>query len=147
MAPLRLKSCKEDAESILQHDEIYRAICDDGSPEELFIPDGWTNVVVYADGPVACFVLHPHNSITMECHVQVLPEFRHLSAEIGREVIEWTRKHTDASKLIAWIPFDCENVKLFAEKMGFIVEGISEDSIMKGGQLHSEWLMGFKLWQ
>ncbi len=144
---LLLKSCKEDAEAILNHEAIYPTICDDRSPEKLFILDSWTNVVVYMDGPVACFVLHPHNTTTMECHVQVLPEFRHLSAEIGCEVIDWTRKHTDASKLMAWIPFDCENVKLFAEKMGFVVEGISEDSIMKGGQYHSEWLMGLKLWQ
>ena len=149
MEPLTLEVSKSGAESILQHSEIYRTICDDGSPnrEYLTIPEGWLNVVAYVDGnPVGCFVLHPVNSVTMECHVQVLPDYRHLSAEIGREVINWTSENTNALKLIAWIPFDCENVRIFAESMGFKVEGISEGSIMKKGKLLSQWLVGLRLW-
>ena len=145
---LLLEVSKHDAEKVLRHPEIYAAIRDDGSPpaNELFIPDGWISVVVYIDEPVACFVLHELNSATMVCHVQILPDYRYLSHDIGISVIGWTKENTDARKLIAWIPFDRENVKIFAESMGFAVEGISEDSIMKDGKLQPQWLMGLRLW-
>lgn len=146
---LRLHESRFDAEHILRHPKIYETICDDGSPtiEDVVIPDGCISVVVYVDEAIACFILHEVNSVTLMCHVQILPEFRHLSDEIGKAVIEWTKDNTEAKKLIAWIPFDCENVRFFAERMGFTVEGISEDSIMKGGKLLSQWLMGLKLWE
>lgn len=149
---LRLSESITDAETILRHPDIYKTICDDDSPsiDDICIPEEWRCVVAY-DGPnivpVGCFILHYINSVTMVCHVQILPEHREMSAEIGEAVIQWTRDNTEAEKLIAWIPFDCENVKWFAEKMGFKVEGVSEDSIMKGGELLSQWLMGLKLWQ
>ena len=148
METLRLNECRADAETILRHPEIYSCIKDDGSPpaETFSLPDGSVNLVVYIDGPVACFILHELNFVTMECHVQVLPEYRNRSGEIGQAVVEWTRHNTVAKKLIAWIPFDCENVKNFAIDMGFVVEGVSEDSIMKQGKLLSQWLVGIKLW-
>ncbi len=145
---LRLKESREDAQRIVRRPEIYKTICDDGSPtaEDFVIPEGWICVVAYVDEPAGCFVLHSLNSVTMECHVQILPEHRNLSAEIGRAVIQWAKDNTEAKKLIAWIPFDCENVKCFAESMGFKVEGVSEGSIMKNGELLSQWLVGLKLW-
>lgn len=151
--PLRLEESKEDAEAILRHPDIYKTICEDGSPkaEDLYIPEGWRCVVAYLNDlqydPLGCFVLHELNGVTMLCHVQILPEHRHMSAEIGQAVIQWARDNTDAQKLIAWIPFDCENVKCFAEKMGFKVEGVSEGSIMKNGELLSQWLVGLRLWE
>lgn len=146
---LKLKESRGDAEAILRHPDIYKTICEDGSPdaEDLFIPEGWRCVVAYLEKPIGCFVLHEFNGVTMTCHVQVLPEHREHSAEMGKAVIQWSKDNTDAKKLIAWIPFDCENVKCFAEKMGFKVEGVSEGSIMKGGQLLDQWLVGFKLWE
>lgn len=147
---LRLKESRDDAQRIVRHPEIYKTICDDGSPlaEDFFIPEGWVCIVAYlGEIPMGCFVLHDLNSVTLWCHVQVLPDYRYMSAAIGRAVIQWARDNTDAKKLIAWIPFDCENVKCFAESMGFKVEGVNEDSIMKNGELLSQWLVGLKLWQ
>ena len=147
---LRLEESRADAEAILRHPDIYKTICDDDSPdvEDLCVPEGWLCVVAYIDEtPAGCFVLHEINGVTMQCHVQVLPEYRHMSAEIGQAVIQWAKDNTDAKKLIAWVPFDCENVKNFAVKMGFKVEGVSKGSIMKGGELLSQWLVGLRLWQ
>lgn len=154
---LRLEESRADAEDILRHPDIYKTICEDGAPdpEDIAIPEGWLCVVVYLDDtknivpliPVGCFVLHEQNGVTMNCHVQVLPDYRDISAEIGQAVIQWAKDNTEAKKLIAWIPFDCENVKCFAEKMGFKVEGVSEGSIMKNGELLSQWLVGLKLWE
>ena len=154
MSPLTLHESPKDAADIIRHAEIYACIKDDGSPpaEEFTIPDDCISVVVYIeeppdiDKPISCFVLHSINFATYECHVQVLPEHRDRSSEIGQAVIEWTRQNTQAKKLIAWIPFDYENVKNFALEMGFKVEGVSEDSIMKQGKLISQWLLGLKLW-
>ena len=150
MAQFCLKSSQADAEFILKSKDIYRTICDDGSPsrEDMVIPDGWVNVVAYVDDkPAGCFVLHKQNCITMECHVQILAEYRHLSKEMSDAMLAWVWDNTPAQKLIANIPFDCENVKNFAEIMGFKIEGVNEDSIMKNGKVLSQWYLGLRKWQ
>lgn len=148
---LRLDLSLDDAAAIIRDPCIYTKICDDHcSPnaDGFELPEDWTAIVAYIDDiRVGCFVLHPTtSSTTREVHVQILPQYRASSLGISEALLAFAWHHTGASKFVACIPFDCENVKDFAEKMGFKIEGINEASIMKNGKLINQWYVGIKRW-
>ncbi len=140
---MELKLQPDDALKVLRHPEIFKTIAEDGTDK---IPeyDGCLYLCGYVPELMGCFILHKQNSITVECHVQVLPEYRDHSETFGRKVIEWTWDNTDAEKIVAQIPFLYPNVKDFALKMGFQIEGVNEASYMKHGKIHDQWYLGIK---
>lgn len=132
---------------ILTDDSIYPFIADDYSPakEEFTALPFLENESVYVLSPneYSVFVIHPHNSIMYEIHVNILPEGR------GRHAIEATGKafeyiftETKCEKLICIIPVICENVYSFALKMGMEPEGILKESFLKNGKLIDQHIMG-----
>jgi len=137
---------------IINHPEIYPMVCDDNAFADLSgpleIPGYWDCIVAYVDDIAAgCFVLHPSGTkATMEVHVQLLPEYREDSKSICDALLAYAWDLVSANKFVACIPFDCANVKDFAEKMGFKIEGINEGSIMRGGELLDQWYVGIKRW-
>lgn len=132
--------------SIMSHPDIYDRIAEDGTPERQdFIPDmisfAYLAGVVNAE-PIGVFVLHPVNGVTWECHVQVLPEYRKDYAhEFGEKCVEYCWE-LGVSKLVAQIPFLYPNVKDFALRQGFELEGINRKSYLKNGQLYDQWYLG-----
>ncbi len=141
---IRLAESQEDAHEILVHPEIYDTIRDDFSvaPEDFDLkPD--IALVAYIDGsPAGCVALRKINGVKMEIHVQILPEYRFASLLLGHEMMSWIWKNTEAQKLVAEIAFKYENVKSYAERMGFKVEGICENGIQIDGVLMNQWIMG-----
>ena len=100
MEELSLSVSKEDAEAILRHPDIFNTVSEDGM-DAWEAPDGPIYLCGYIDVPIGCFVLHAHSTYIWECHVQVLPEYRHVYAvEFGKRVIEWAFANTQAERLI-----------------------------------------------
>ena len=136
---------KEEALEILTHPSIYSTIKDDYSAlrEDFYIPEDMAVLVCYVDDqPASCLTLQQMNGITWDVHVQILPEYREMSLELGHKMLNWIWENTTAEKLVAFISFKYENVKRYAERMGFEVEGISKNSIRIEGELIDQWLMG-----
>ncbi len=145
---ISLAVSQEDAHEILVNPEIYETIRDDFSvaPENFNInPD--IALVAYVDGvPAGCVALRAINGVKMEIHVQILPAYRFTSLLLGHEMMSWIWENTEAKKLVAEIAFKYENVKRYAERMGFKVEGICEKGIQIDGVLMNQWLMGISRW-
>ena len=62
-------------------------------------------------------------------------------------MMSWIWENTEAKKLVAEIAFKYENVKKYAERMGFEVEGICTKGIQIDGQLMDQWIMGISRWE
>ena len=141
---------RTDAMTILTDPDIYPNIADDlsGPVEDFDLDFNFVPLVAYVDDkPAGCVTLRSRNGIKLEVHVQILPSYRHMSVELGMSMLDWIWTNTSAQKLAAEIAFKFENVKRYAEKMGFEVEGISTNSIMLDGQLTDQWIMGLSKWQ
>lgn len=108
------------------------------------MPDGVLYLCGYAPDLMGCFILHKQNAVTLECHVQVLPEYRHMSKDFGREVMKWAWDNTAAQKIVAQIPVLYPNVRDFAKAMGFEIEGVNRASYLKHGQIHDQWYLGIQ---
>ena len=138
---MELKLQRHDARIVLNHPEIYKTVAEDDG--QIVMPEEYWYLCGYVPELMGCFILHKQGKVTVECHVQVLPEFRRDYAdEFGHKAIEWVWQNTDALKLVAQIPFLYPNVKDFALKMGFEIEGINEASYMKRGKIHNQWYLG-----
>ncbi len=142
MGSLTLSESKDDAVRVLMTPSIFETIAEDGMAS-WEAPAGPIYLCGYAPELVGCFVLHKQSAATVECHVQVLPEHRKQWAEtFGRAVIDWAWGNTGAQKLVAQIPTIYPNVLRFAERMGFLVEGINAASYLKHGRLVDQWYVG-----
>lgn len=132
--------------SILTHPEIYKTIADDAAPpiEKYKTPESEEIIYLVAAGePIGVMIYHPTSSITVDCHVQVLPQHRKQYAKaFGEAVINWLWKNTSFLKINAQIPFCYPNVCEFAVLNGFEVEGTNKCSYLKNNQIHDQWYLG-----
>jgi len=139
---VELKLQPRDAHLVLSHPDIFETVAEDNM-DVINMPDEHLYLCGYVPDLIGCFILHKLNGICADCHVQVLPEYRKQYAEeFGQKVIEWTWDNTQLQKLVAQIPFLYPNVRDFAVKMGFKVEGTNKASFMKDGMIHSQWYLG-----
>jgi len=133
---------------VLKHDSIYPFISDDNSLSvDEFTTEGILkndNVYVLSPDEYTVFIAFPFNSVTYDIHVNmVAPEGRGKNAEVTtRMMLEYMFTETPCQKLISVIPFSCENVLLFALKMGMKLEGIIKKSYLKNGELQDQRLLG-----
>ena len=140
---MNLRLSPDDAKKVLETPEIFATIAEDGMVD-VPQPENVLYLCGYVPDLIGCFILEKKSAITVDCHVQVLPEYRKDYAdEFGHKVIEWTWKNTDARKITAQIPFLYPNVKDFALKMGFEIEGINKQSYLKDG-IHDQWYLGIE---
>jgi hypothetical protein len=136
-----LTPSKDDALKVLSRPEIFETISEDGM-DHVPMPDGPIYLCGYVPELIGCFILHKRSKVTVECHVQVLPEYRKdYAREFGRSVIQWTWNNTNAEKIVAEIPVIYPNVKDFALEMGFEIEGMNKASHMKH-ELVDQWYLG-----
>jgi len=131
-----------DAERVLFDPEIARTISED-DVVWTSLPEGPIYLCGYVPELVGCFVIQKQNRACVDVHVQVLPKHRTEHAEdFGRQVIDWVWENLSCEKMTAQIPVIYPNVKDFAERMGFEVEGINTKSFWKGGKLVDQWYLG-----
>lgn len=129
-------------ESILYHPVIFENIAEDNAPKEL--PKSGFLAGFSGETCVGIVIVNPVSKHVAEVHIQVLPEHRTAHAgEFANAAIKWLLGK-GFKKLNAQIPFCCENVKRFAERVGFEVEGINRCSWMKNGVLHDSWYLGLR---
>lgn len=129
-------------ESVLFHPGVLEHISEDDAnhrnlPEGLYLGG-------FVDGVcVGVLIVIPVSRWCADVHVHVLPEHRKQHSEMfGKNVVSWVWDNTTLNKMTAQIPFCCENVKRFAERMGFGVEGVNRQSWRKHGQFWDSWYLG-----
>lgn len=127
-------------ESVVFHPAILETISEDNATPVL--PDA--HYVGGLDDGVLFGILmvSPVSKYVADVHVHVLPDYRKTHAlEFGKKSIEFVFGY-GFIKLNAQIPFCCENVKNFAERCGFEVEGINRKSWLKNGVMWDSWYLG-----
>lgn len=125
---------------------IWDCIAEDGQIQDDFEPDVdnecWLLMAV-DHAPIALYNIHALNTVTAQIHAHVLPEYRKQhSKETGKLALQYILKNSDYQKIVAVIPETYENVKKFTLSFGFVEEGVSRKSIMKGGKLLDQWILG-----
>lgn len=134
--------------SILFNDQIWNSIAEDYQDQASITidPNKDCFMAIHAgETIIGCYILHPHNSATLEIHAHILPEYRKLySIESGRTILKWFKNEAPENyqKLIAQIPVIYPNVRDFCTKLGFDMEGTIKNSYWKGGELISQWILG-----
>jgi L-amino acid N-acyltransferase YncA len=134
--------------SIMTTPEIWDTIAEDGRVVGDFVADceGECWVLMRVDtNIIGLYNLHPHNSVTLEIHAHVLPEYRaEHSKNTGLAILEWIIESAPDKyqKVIAQIPAIYENVKNFTCSFGFQEEGINRMSYRKNGEIVDQWMLG-----
>lgn len=132
---------KERIAEVLLDPEIFERIAEDGiTASDYQIPD---DAIYIMDGEnKGLMIYHWVNSVTLECHVHVLKDFRRDAMEFGQKALQWAWDNTDAIKIVAQIPEIYPDVIKFAFKSGFDLEGLNEGSYLKGSRLYSQVYLG-----
>ena len=130
------------------HPDIWKTVAEDGQTQESFDPnckgDCWLLLETNED-IIGVYNLHPHNSVTLEIHAHVLPEYRkRYSMESGDLALRWIVEEgpKQYQKVIAQIPTIYQNVIDFTLAHGFTEEGVNRLSHLKDGELLDQWLLG-----
>lgn len=144
-----IREGRDDAHAILNHPAIYPVVTDDNSPEKVELPDHFSTLTAYVDGePIGCLVTHWETSTTLQVHIQILPEHRKRHAMKAAQAFrQWLWDNTPAHKITAHIGACYPNVIKFAAAIGFEVEGVNKESLLKDGFYHDQIIMGLKRWQ
>jgi len=137
---LKVELAKNGADpmSVLTHPEIYDCISSDNAPPASEWTPGDAHYLCgyLGDLCIATMVFHPKNSVSWQCHIQVLPEFRRNSDEFATKALEWWFNRANLM-LVAEIPSLYPNVIYFGLKHGFKIDGRVDNAYMKNGNLHS----------
>jgi RimJ/RimL family protein N-acetyltransferase len=127
---------------------IWATIAEDGMSIEDYTPnldDCWLLMTNGEDEVTGLYRLHPHNSVTLEIHAQVIPEFREKhSFETGKAALIWFLREAPANyqKVIAQIPTFYQNVIKFTRSFGFQLEGVNRLADRINGNLYDVVLLG-----
>jgi RimJ/RimL family protein N-acetyltransferase len=126
--------------------ELWATVAEDGQNPDLYVPDCenacWL-LMIEGEELVGLYNLHAHNSVTVEIHAHVFPEFRKKhSYDTGIAALSWVIDNSDYQKVVAVIPTIYLNVKRFTCSFGFKEEGVNRKSYLKSGELVDQWLLG-----
>ncbi|MBE16508.1 MAG: hypothetical protein CL867_09675 [Cytophagaceae bacterium] len=126
--------------SVVHDDRIWATTAEDGANKVQCIPDVineyWLAVERFGEclGVIRC---HAMTTNVIQCHINILPEHRQHSKQIGQLAIEWIRENTEHQKIYTQVPAICENVIKYLVSFGFNEEGEIKNYWLKGGKLHS----------
>lgn len=137
--------CLDKIKRIFGDPEIYDRIADDYAPPlEEFEPAPPCEGLYYVtdESNIGLVFYHWKNGITLEGHIQVLKEFRHLAMDFGQAALDWAWNNTEAKKIIAVVPTLYPDVIKFVEKFGFEREGETKRSYEKNGVLYNQVYLG-----
>ena len=133
--------------SVMMRPEIWATAAEDGQLAEDHIAnvDDTCWLAMWAEGQlIGLYNLHAHNSVTVEIHAHVLPDYRkRFSHDTGVAALQWLMENAaQYKKVVAQVPVIYENVKKFTCSFGFKVEGVNRLSYEKNGELVDQWLLG-----
>jgi RimJ/RimL family protein N-acetyltransferase len=127
---------------VLKDPEIFDRISEDGPTSDTWMPSMDEAIFLSDEEGIGVMIYHWVNSVTLECHVQVLAEHRSQAYEFGQKALEWAWQNTKATKIVAQIPEIYPSVIKFAYKNGFSFEGVNKLSHRKNGELHDQYYLG-----
>lgn len=133
----------EEINKIILNEHVQKDICDDPTRNEKVLDlSGYEWIGVVEDNITqGLFLLIKHNSIAIEIHTCLLPSLRGSKAvEAGKLILNLIFENYQ--KVISWIPENNRKAKLFAQMLGFQVEGINRASFLKDGRLLDQFLVG-----
>ncbi|EML1065938.1 DUF2824 family protein [Acinetobacter nosocomialis] len=133
----------EEINKIILNEHVQKDICDDSTRNEKVLDlSGHEWIGVVEDNITqGLFLLINHNSIAIEIHTCLLPSLRGSKAiEAGKLILKLIFENHQ--KVISWIPENNRKAKLFAQILGFQVEGINRASFLKDGRLLDQFLVG-----
>lgn len=126
---------------ILKNDDVWSRVAEEGvTKDEYDAPDGPYYVV--DDTWQALLIGHWKNDVTIEVHINVIPEFRHKAREFADLAVKWFWDNTRCQKLVAEIPEIFPDVVKFAKKSGFKPEGVNSLSYRRNGVLYDQFYLG-----
>lgn len=125
---------------IMTHDSLWPLISDEGINQDDYAPnmdDCWL-LMKSGEKTIGLYHIHSHNSVTLEIHAQVLPEYRkEYSQQTGEAALKWIIKSAPENyqKVVARIPVPHMNVIKFTQSFGFQLEGLNRLADRVGGVL------------
>lgn len=129
---------------VVRHLVLANSPAEDGADnwEPDMVRNGWL-LVTEQGSPLGVCQLTPWNSMTLEIHPTITRHHRRLRRhEAVAAMFDWIFNNTRYTKLVAIIPACYKHVKRFALEMGLRVEGNISESTLRGGKLHSQWVLG-----
>jgi len=136
----------EQAKAATDQELFDRISSDYLSYEEWQPSDSWIYIGFF-DGDILGYVmLHPENESTMYIHINVLKEHRGRGYEIAKRGLKAINESLldRYRKFICKIPVVYPSVYHFAKTVGFLDEGLCTKSIMKGGVLVDQYMLGLE---
>ena len=128
--------------------DIWKTISEDGASKDDYTPDLINDLWMGAfidDDCIGLFSFHSVTGVTLQLHVQILPEYRkdHSMEAMGK-IWDWFLESVDKAfvKVTVSIPVIYQNVYKFALANGFKDEGLNRTSFKKNGQIVDQWLLG-----
>lgn len=140
--------------SVIKHDKIFPHLTDDFTNNaDVFDTQAVVeNESVYFIGVAvddelaSVFYYQPHNHATFEVHSAVLPKYRgKLSVKMAKESLKWIFDNTPCRKVITHVPVGNNPAFVLSKKVGMQIEGINRKSIMKGGKMIDQTLLGITI--
>lgn len=139
---------KDLVNEFMRSPDIFDVISEDGMKPEDFEADVerecWLAIGDGSGSVIALYNYHCHNSVTVEIHAHVLPEYRKkYSYATGMAALRWlVERAPQYKKVIAQVPEIHENVIKFIERFAFTREGVNRLSYVKGGVLMDQVCFG-----
>ena len=127
--------------------EVFDKTKDDGTPEDmryhtgLIVEDPSVWIIIPTEG--TAFIGRPLNSSTYEVHVACLPTAGINMIKAGKAAAKYFfEKNQQAYKLIAFVPSNRRDVKLYCSAVGYKYEGIISQSFIKNGKVLDQVVYG-----
>ena len=123
----------DNIEAILRNPTIWKEIAPECmSPEDFILELDDRTVFVLGfeteiKETVGLLIFEGIGQDNIECHIQVLPEYRKLYAkEFAENALAWMAMRAEFKKLTAKIPTEYMNVVKFAQSVGFRIERLDK---------------------
>lgn len=131
----------------MAHPRVYPWISDDGCPGPECVADSISDSGLYlgafSDEYLGLFVLHAHNAILYEVHTCLLPKtWGSRAAWAAQALIAWVFERTPCLRLITHVPSDNPLALRFAQRAGMVLYGTNPRSILRGGVLRDQAMLG-----
>jgi RimJ/RimL family protein N-acetyltransferase len=133
---------------VMTHRRVWGKIRDDYSPNiENFRPiehEAMWYVTCRKDGDLmGLFLFVPLNAILVEVHTCLLPvAYGAVARECGRGVAEWLWRNSIVHRIITSVPESNPLALEFAKDCGMKAFGRNPKSILKGGKLQDQIMLG-----
>jgi hypothetical protein len=142
------------AKAILAHPSVYAWMVSDGAPAPQDVQidvSGFTYYLLVKtdDGELlGMFIVVPYRntSVTWEVHTCLLPCCRGANAVLAYHAgVQWLKDHTICKKVIGNICEDNKPALFMALRAGNEIIGVNKASIMKGGKLLDQTIVGMSI--